>query len=123
MASKRRTRGLRGAGSITKTPSRRWRLRVPVDGRQVTYGTYETESKAADAQARWRLTHRLPADDLDYGMSGPVSVPESGVQCNEWFGRWQEAKKARRSRVRVKSVCALGRLLPRSTRNLWHSLH
>ena len=23
------------------------------------------------------------------------------MRCNEWFGRWQEAKKARRSRVRV----------------------
>ena len=101
MAPKRRTRGLRGAGSITKISSRRWRLRVPVDGRQVTYGTYETESEAADAQALWRLSHRLPIADVDHGVHRTVSVLESGVHCNEWFGRWQEAKKARRSRVRV----------------------
>ena len=101
MAAKRRTRGLRGAGTITKTSSRRWRLRVPIDGRQVTYGTYETESEAADAQARWRLTHRLPIDEVEHGADGPVSVGDGGMHCNEWFGRWQEAKKARRSRVRV----------------------
>ena len=49
MPAKRRIRGLRGAGTITQTSSRRWRLRVPIDGRQVTYGTYETEGEAADA--------------------------------------------------------------------------
>jgi integrase len=101
MAPKRRRRGLRGAGSITQTPSRRWRLRVPLDGRQVTYGTYETESEAADAQAQWRLTHRLPIDDIEQVVDRSSIVTVGGMPCDEWFGRWQEAKKARRSRVRV----------------------
>ena len=33
--------------------------------------------------------------------TNPSAIPDGGLQCNEWFGRWQEAKKARRSRVRV----------------------
>src|ERR1700728_319886 len=101
MAAKRRTRGLRGAGTITQTSSRRWRLRVPIDGRQVTYGTYETEGEAADAQARWRLTHRLPAYEVEPAAEGPTRGAIGGMHCDEWFGRWQEAKRARRSRVRV----------------------
>jgi hypothetical protein len=100
MATKRRRRGLRGAGSITQTPSRRWRLRVPLDGRQVTYGTYETESEAADAQAQWRLTHRLPLEEIEVTVRA-VSIPVGVMHCDHWFERWQEAKKARRSRVRV----------------------
>lgn len=101
MAAKRRRRGLRGAGTIAQTSSRRWRLRVPIGGRQVTYGTYETEGEAADAQARWRLTHRLPAHEVDPAVDGLTRVAVGGMRCDEWFGRWQEAKRARRSRVRV----------------------
>jgi hypothetical protein len=63
MAKRRRSRGIRGAGTITPLPSGRWRLRVTLGERQVTYGTYLTEDQASDAQARWRLTHLLPADD------------------------------------------------------------
>ena len=92
---------MRGAGTITQTSSRRWRLRVPIDGRQVTYGTYETEGEAADAQARWRLTHRLPAYEVEPAAEGPTRGAIGGMHCDEWFGRWQEAKRARRSRVRV----------------------
>ena len=42
-------------GSIDQLPSGRWRLRVRLDGRQVTQGMYETEETAFGAQARWRL--------------------------------------------------------------------
>jgi hypothetical protein len=52
-------------------------------------------------QARWRLTHLLPADDPQQIVALPPSVAVGGVLCNEWFERWQEAKTARRSRVRV----------------------
>jgi len=92
---------MRGAGTIAKRPDGRWRLRVSIDGRQVTYGTYSKEDQAADAQARWRLTHLLPADDPEQSVELPASVAVGGVRCDEWFVRWQEAKKARRSRVRV----------------------
>jgi hypothetical protein len=98
---KRRIRGLRGAGTITQTSSRRWRLRVPIDGRQVTYGTYETEGEAADAQARWRLTHCLPSHEVEPLVDRLTHVAIGGMLCDEWFGRWQEAKRAGRSRVRV----------------------
>jgi integrase len=74
---------------------------VSIEGRQATYGTYITEDLAADAQARWRLTHLLAADDPEQAVELPVSVAVGGVRCDEWFVRWQEAKKARRSRVRV----------------------
>ena len=92
---------MRGAGTIAKRPDGRWRLRVSINGRQVTYGTYSTEDQAADAQARWRLTHLLPIDDPEQAVELPASVAVGGVRCDEWFVRWQEAKKARRSRVRV----------------------
>jgi integrase len=58
---------------------------------------------AAHAQARWRLTHLLPADDPEQIVDLPASVGVGGVRCDEWFARWQAAKKARRSRVRVDS--------------------
>jgi hypothetical protein len=74
---------------------------VPIDGRQVTYGTYETEGEAADAQARRRLTHRLPSHEVERLEDSQISAAITGMRCDEWFGRWQEAKKARRSRVRV----------------------
>jgi hypothetical protein len=102
MAKRRRSRGIQGAGTITQLPSGRWRLRVSIEGRQATYGTYLSEEDlAADAQARWRLTHLLPADDPEQAVELPPSVAMGGVRCDEWFVRWQEAKKARRSRVRV----------------------
>jgi integrase len=56
---------------------------------------------AADAQARWRLTHLLPADDPEQVVDLPASVAVGGIRCDEWFARWQLAKKARQSRVRV----------------------
>lgn len=102
MARRKRHRGLRGAGAIDQLPSGRWRLRVPLDdGRRGTYGTYPTEELAAEAQARWRLTHLMPADDPELAVEVPASVAVGGVRCDEWFERWQEAKRARRSRVRV----------------------
>jgi integrase len=102
MARRKRQRGLRGAGAIDQLPSGRWRLRVPLeDGWRPTYGTYATEELAADAQARWQLTHLLPADDPQQAVEIPVSVAVGGVRCDEWFARWQEAKQARRSLVRV----------------------
>ena len=101
MAKRRRSRGIRGAGTITQLPSGRWRLRVTLGDRQVTYGTFPTEDEASDAQARWRLTHLLPADDPEQAVELPPSVAVGGVRCDEWFVRWQEAKKARQSRVRV----------------------
>ena len=76
---------------------------MTLGGRQVTYGTYPTEDLAADAQAHWRLTHLLPADDPEQIVELPASVAVAGVRCDEWFARWQAAKKARRSRVRLNS--------------------
>ena len=99
--ARRRQRGIRGAGTISQLPSGRWRLRVPLDGRQATYGTYATEELAGVAQARWRLTHLLPVDDPEQAEPLPASVAVGGVRCDEWFVRWQDAKKARQSRVRV----------------------
>jgi integrase len=101
MAKRRRSRGIRGAGTITQLPSGRWRLRVTLGERQLTYGTYLTEDQASDAQARWRLTRLLPADDPDQAVELPASVAVGGVRCDEWFVRWQEAKKARQSMMRV----------------------
>jgi integrase len=74
---------------------------VTVEGRQVDYGFYPTEDQAADAQARWRLTHLLPEDDPREVAARPATVAVGGIRCAEWFERWQEAKKARRSLVRV----------------------
>jgi hypothetical protein len=93
--------GFQGAGTITQLPSGRWRLRVTFEGRQVTYGTYSTEDEAADGQARWRLTHLLPKDDPEQAVELPASVGVGRVRCSKWFERWQEAKKARRSLVRM----------------------
>jgi integrase len=101
MANKRRRGGVRGTGTIDQLPGGQWRLRVSYNGRQVDYGFYETEELAGVAQARWRLTHLLPADDLELAVERPASVAVGGVRCDEWFCRWQEAKNARRSVVRV----------------------
>jgi integrase len=100
--ARRRKRGLRGVGTIDQMPSGRWRLRVPLEGGgRATYGTFATEELAGAAQARWRLTHLLAEDDPEQVVELPASVAVGGVRCDEWFERWQEAKKARRSRVRV----------------------
>jgi hypothetical protein len=101
MAKRKRTRGVRGTGTITQLPGGQWRLRVTMGGRQVDYGFYATEELAGDAQARWRLTHLLPEDDPLQAVELPASVAVGGIRCDEWFERWQEAKKARRSRVRI----------------------
>ncbi|MGH9071563.1 MAG: tyrosine-type recombinase/integrase [Acidimicrobiales bacterium] len=103
MAKRKRRRGLNDAGSIDQRPSGRWRLRVRVDGRQVVYGTYETEEEAFGAQARWRLTHLLPSDDPSLAVEPPASVTVGGIRCDQWFERWQEAKARRCSVVRVGS--------------------
>ena len=100
--ARRRKRGVRGVGTIDRLPSGRWRLRVPLDGGgRATYGTYVTEEQAGAAQARWRLTHLLAEDDPEQVVELPASVAVGGVRCDEWFARWQEAKKARQSRLRV----------------------
>jgi integrase len=100
--ARRRKRGVRGVGTIDQLPSGRWRLRVPLEGGgRATYGTYLTEEQAGAAQARWRLTHLLAEDDPEQVVELPASVTVGGVRCDEWFARWQEAKKARRARVRV----------------------
>ena len=85
-------------GTIEQLANGRWRLKVSHDGRKVTYGTYATEDEAATAQARWKLTGLLPADDPQVEM--PASVAVGGVRCDEWFERWQDAKRARSSIVR-----------------------
>jgi integrase len=77
-------------------------LRVPLEsGGRATYGTYVTEERAAEAQARWQLTHLLADDDPEEAVELPASVAVGGIRCDEWFKRWQEAKKARRSLMRV----------------------
>src|SRR5438270_3136818 len=74
MAKQRRPRAPNDGGSIDQRPSGRWRLRVRPDGWQVTYGLYETEGEALQAQARWRLTHLLSCDDPDLNVEVPASV-------------------------------------------------
>jgi len=101
MAKGKRRRAPNDGGSIDQRPSGRWRLRVRIDDRQVAYGTFETEDEAVRAQARWRVTHLLLADDPELNPEVPVSVLVGGVRCDEWFVRWQAAKEARRSKVRV----------------------
>jgi integrase len=97
-----RKRSIRGAGTIDHLRSGRWRLRVPIGGGgKATYGIFPTEELAAQAQARWRLTHLLPDDDQEQVVEVPASVAVGGIRCDEWFERWQEAKRARRSMVRV----------------------
>ena len=103
MAKRRRLRGPNEGGTIDQLPSRRWRLRVRLDGRQATYGSYDSEEAAFQAQARWRLSHLLPADDPQLELSGhdQTNIAVDGVRCNEWFERWQKTKLERRSVVRV----------------------
>ncbi|MHB1504585.1 MAG: tyrosine-type recombinase/integrase [Acidimicrobiales bacterium] len=101
MARQKRRRAPNDGGSIDQRQSGRWRLRVRVDDRQVTYGLYETEDEAIEAQARWRVTRLLPADDPALIPEMPASVAVGGVRCDEWFERWQTAKSERRSVVRV----------------------
>lgn len=101
MAYRRRRRAPNDGGTIDQRPSGRWRLRVRIDGRQVSYRLYETEEEAWRAQARWRLTHLLPADDPDEVEPVPANVTVGGVRCNEWFARWQQAKAEHRSLVRL----------------------
>lgn len=102
MARRKRQRAFHGAGTIDQQTSGRWRLRVTLeDGSRATYGYYDTEELAAEAQARWRLTHLLPQDDPQLTVDLPVSVAVGGVRCDEWFERWQQAKQERQSLVRV----------------------
>jgi hypothetical protein len=103
MTRRKRQRGPNDGGGIDQLGSGRWRLRVRVDGHQLTYGIYDTEEQAFEAQARWRLTHLLPVDDPAGYDDVPASVAVGGVRCNEWFERWQEAKTERRSVVRIRS--------------------
>jgi hypothetical protein len=53
------------------------------DGRQLTWGTYPTEEPTGVAQARWRLTHLLPADDPAQVVEAPASVAVGGLRCEE----------------------------------------
>ncbi len=46
MPRRRRLRAPNDGGSIDQLPSGRWRLRVRLDGRQVTYGVFESEEGA-----------------------------------------------------------------------------
>jgi hypothetical protein len=101
MANRKRRRAPNDGGTIDQRPNGLWRLRVRIDGRQVAYGTYEDEDAAVRAQARWRVTHLLPADDPELIFDTPQSVMVGGVRCNEWFGRWQDAKAERSSMVRL----------------------
>jgi integrase len=101
MARRKRQRAPNDGGTIDQRPGGRWRLRVRVNGRQVSYGTYETEEEAVRGQARWRLTQLLPADDPQLAVETPASVAVGGVRCDEWFERWQQAKGQRQSLVRV----------------------
>jgi hypothetical protein len=92
------------SGGWRDNPVARWPVAPPGDGQRspgrlwVLYGTQEL---AGDTQARWRLTHLLPGDDPQQGVGLPASVAVSGIRCDEWFARWQDAKRSRRSRVRI----------------------
>jgi hypothetical protein len=61
---------------------------VTIGERQITYGIYLTEGDASDAQARWRLTHLLPADDPEQAVELPASVAVGGIRCDEWLTRF-----------------------------------
>jgi hypothetical protein len=43
-------------------------------------------NQEADAEARWRLTHLLPADDPEQAVEPPASVAV-GARSDEWFVR------------------------------------
>ena len=101
MPKRRRRRAPNEGGTIDRLPSERWRLRVRLDGRQTTYGIYDSEEDAFRAQARWRLTHLLFADDPQLSEQDSTNVTVGGVRCTEWFERWEKAKLERRSVVRV----------------------
>jgi hypothetical protein len=88
-------------GSIDQLPSGRWRLRVRADGRQLTYGVYESEEDAYQAQARWRLTHLLAEDDPELVGDAATNMAVGSARCDDWFARWQDAKLDRRTVVRV----------------------
>ncbi|HEX4217594.1 MAG TPA: hypothetical protein VHZ02_04450, partial [Acidimicrobiales bacterium] len=107
MTKRKRRRAPNDGGAIDQRASGRWRLRVRIDGRQITYGTFETEDGAVRAQARWRFTHLLPADDPELAPELPpdaeANMAVGGIRCDEWFERWQLAKAGRRSMVRVGS--------------------
>jgi integrase len=99
---RRRSRGPRGDGSIEQLSSGRWRLKVPLsDGTKRTYGIWETEPEALNAQARWRLTRLLPGDDPELiaqtGLAPETvaAVASEDVRLDEWFIKWQEAKRKR----------------------------
>ena len=102
MPKRKRRRAPNDGGSIDQLPSGRWRLRVRLDGRQATYGLFESEEDAFQAQARWRLVHLLPADDPRLPPEDATNGDVGGVRCSEWFERWQKAKSERRSVVGVK---------------------
>ncbi len=101
MAKSRWRRAPNRGGRIDRLPSGRWRLRVRADGRQLSYGVYESEEDAYQAQARWRLTHLLPEDDPELLGDASTNVAVGGVRCGEWFERWQVAKLELRSLVRL----------------------
>lgn len=60
MAKQKRRRAPNDGGSIDQRANGRWRLRVRVDGRQVTYGLFDNEDAAIHAQARWRIAVKGP---------------------------------------------------------------
>lgn len=74
MPKRKRRRAPNDGGSIDQLPSGRWRLRVRLDGRQATYGLFESEEDAFQAQARWRLVHLLPADDPQLSPEDATNV-------------------------------------------------
>ena len=82
-----RRRGRRGAGTLEQLANGRWRLKVSHDGRKVTYGTYATEDEAATAQARWRLTGLLPADDPQVELPASVAVGGGAATSGSSAGR------------------------------------
>jgi hypothetical protein len=101
MAKRKRLRAPNDGGSMDQLPSGRWRLRVRLDGRQATYGLFESEEEAFQAQARWRLVHLLPDDDPQFPEEDATNVAVAGTRCSEWFELWQKAKLERRLVVRV----------------------
>lgn len=104
MATNRRARGMRGAGTITQTSSRLWRLRVPLDGRQVTYGTYATEREAADEFVR--ACQAQSADAAVALVVNGLVVAHHDVSAVDQMGDVAMKKGS----VRIIAVCA-----PKST--------
>ena len=104
MANKtQRSRAFGGPAQSTQLPGGQWRLRVSwTTGARSTTRFYPTEDTGLGSPGQV-ASDPPPAGWIisQQAVERPASVAVGGVRCDEWFERWQEAKSARRSLVRV----------------------